>query len=196
MARLYVVLSLLCVLLLAAPTIAATIDGDIMVRTNVRREIIVFVDDDSGGPSDECDNVFVFTAGSPINDSIYAQFDGGSVEYTNTRLKVFDSSEDLQVDVTIDDVSVGPADIIDEHNGIALVHETVSGGYGDDVDELDPDEWQGMMPSCQNCDCAGGTGSSQCSCETNGACSVSCRDGYYACCKTGSSNPRCICCYG
>jgi hypothetical protein len=47
-------------------------------------------------------------------------------------------------------------------------------------------------PECGNCD-SGGTGSTSCSISgTSGGCSVTCSDGYYACCGSGG----CYCCEG
>lgn len=192
-----VVVPLISCLAFAPASDATTLTGDIVVKSNVRGEIVIFLDDSAAGPSNEADNVFVFTPSPPAGATLSAQYNGGFVDFTSTRFKVYNSSSSLMVDVTIDNVSVGSAGLFSANNGLAAVRDYDYAGFGGDVDALDPSDWIGveMAPRCQSCD-SGGEGAGSCS-ATNGdrSCAVSCKSDYFACCNS-TILPKCYCCAG
>ncbi len=179
------------------PALAAeNFSGHVRFFIDGEGRAVVLVDSDaSGAPDGYVDEAFLLAQETAMNEELDVDLPSARVTFTGDRVLVDASDGSVHVDLAIGNPSPvgGGATVYRIVDGVELVRKYEDGtvlmsGYGTgNIGSGLFDLW--LKKSGDGCR-AGGEGSSQCSLA--GQCSVTCKDGYYACCN-GISEGGCTC---
>lgn len=196
-----------CIGLLVLVTGANAVQADFSVSGTVRffvdgdgRAVVVVDDASSGSPDGYADHVFLLAKGTAINSQVDVTFSGATVQFSGNRVLVNTSNNSIHVDLAIGSPSaVGNATTVYRFiDGVELVdyplaNDTTMASFGTGsfssgliIGWICPVPGGGT-----GCD-SGGPGASGCNNGGQNGCGVTCREGYYACCRQSGNHCTCV----